>query len=99
MSISQNKGMLSHDESRKIVTRITMTLQKTPLYYSHIPSLNVYLYNIACSFVSIFALSLVVLCRVFFRHVSLEIKGLSALVVALSTGKGPLARVRSHVFL
>ena len=36
MSISQNKGMLSHDESRKIVSRITNTLQKQSFFYSHI---------------------------------------------------------------
>ena len=36
MSISQNKGMLSHDESRKIVSRITKKLQKQSFFYSHI---------------------------------------------------------------
>ena len=51
----------------------------------------------ACSLVSILALLLVVLCRMFFHHVSLEIRGLSALVVAVSTGKRLLTSVRSHV--
>ena len=43
------------------------------------------------------ALLLFVLRRMFFHHVSLEIRGLSALVVAVSTGKGLLTSVRSHV--
>ena len=51
----------------------------------------------ACSLVSMLALLLVVLCRMFFHHVFLESKGSSALVVAMSTGKGLLASVSSHV--
>ena len=41
----------------------------------------------ACSFNSIFALLLVVLRRVFSHHVTLEMRGSVALVVAVSTGK------------
>ena len=51
----------------------------------------------ACSFYSILALLLVVLRRVFSHHVSLEMRGSSALVVAVSTGKRLLTSVRSHV--
>ena len=47
----------------------------------------------------ILALLLVVLCRVFFHHVSLESRGLSALVVAMRTGKRLLTSMRSHVIL
>ena len=47
--------------------------------------------------VPILALLLVVLCRMFFHHVCLEIRGLSALVVAVVTGKWLLTSVRSHV--
>ena len=36
MSISQNKGVLWHDESRKIASRITKTLQKQSIFYFHI---------------------------------------------------------------
>ena len=45
----------------------------------------------------ILALLIVVLCGLFSHHVCLEIRGLSALVVAVSTGKGFLTSVRSHV--
>ena len=51
----------------------------------------------ACSLVSILALLLVVLFRMFFHRVSLEMRGLSALVVALSTGKRLLTSVGSRV--
>ena len=53
--------------------------------------------NSACYLVSILALLLVVLCWMFFHHVSLEIRVLSALVVAVFTGKRLLTGVRSHV--
>ena len=49
------------------------------------------------SLVSINALLLVVICRMFFHHVALENKGSVALVVAVSTGKRLLTSVRSHV--
>ena len=45
----------------------------------------------------ILALLLIVLCRMFFHHVSLEMRGLGAFVVAVITGKGLLTSVRSHV--
>ena len=51
----------------------------------------------ACFLVSILALLLVFLCKMFFRHVSLEMRGCGAIVVALSAGKGLLTSVRSHV--
>ena len=88
MSISQNKGMLSHDESRKIVSRIT----KTIIFLFSYLKMSIFT-NSACSLVSILVLLLVVLCRMFFHHVSLEIWGSSALVVAVSTGKGLLTSV------
>ena len=52
----------------------------------------------ACSFVSILALLLVVLFRMFSHHVSLEARRSVGLVVALSTGKRLLTCVRSVVF-
>ena len=55
--------------------------------------------NSACSLVSILALLLIVLRRMFFHHVSLEIRGYNALVVAVSTGKGLLTSVRPHVLV
>ena len=86
--------MLSHEESRIIVSRITKTLQIASFY----SSLNICLANSPYSLVTILALLLFVLCRMFFHHVSLEIRGLSALVVAVITGKGLLTSVRSQVF-
>ena len=53
--------------------------------------------NSACSLVSILALLLVVLRRMFFHHVCLEVKRSVALVVAVSTGKRLLTSVRSQV--
>ena len=47
----------------------------------------------------ILALLLVVLRRMFSHHVTLEMRGCGALVVAVVTGKRLLASVRSHVFL
>ena len=52
----------------------------------------------ACSLVSILALLLVVLCRMFFHHVSLEMRRCGALVVAVFTGKRLLTSVRSVVY-
>ena len=49
------------------------------------------------SLVSKLAFLLVVPCRMFFHHVSLEARGLSALVVAVFTGKRLLPSVRSPV--
>ena len=94
MSISQNKGMLSHDESRKIVSRITKTIIFL-LSYLEMSTFK----NSACSLVSILVLLLVVLCRMFFHHMSLEIRGLSALIVAMSTGKRLLTSVHSQVLI
>ena len=54
--------------------------------------------NSPCSLVSILALLLVVLCRVFSHHVCLEVRRCAALVVAVSTGKRLLTSVRSHVY-
>ena len=48
---------------------------------------------------SLSLLLLVVLCRMFFHHVSLEIRGLSAPVVAMSTSKRLLTSVRSQVLI
>ena len=53
--------------------------------------------NSTRSLVSILALLLVFLSRMFFRHVSLEMRGCGALVVAVFTGKRLLTSVRSHV--
>ena len=53
--------------------------------------------NSAGSFVSILALLIVVLCRMFSLHVSLEMLGLIALVVAVSTRKRLLPSVRLYV--
>ena len=52
-----------------------------------------------CSFVSTLALLLIVLCRMFSHHVFLEVRRCGALLVAVSTGKGLLTSVRSHVLL
>ena len=41
----KKKGMLSHDESYIIVSRISKTLQITSFNYTHMPSLDVYLYK------------------------------------------------------
>ena len=81
MSISQNKGMLSHDESRKIVSRIKKTFKKHKILL------------LSYSFFRCLPLQIVHV----FHHVSLEIRGLSALVVAVSTGKWLLTSVRSRV--
>ena len=94
LSILQNKGILSHDESRKIVSRIT----KTIIFLFSYLEMSIFT-NSACSLVSILVLLLVVLCRMFFHHVSLEIRGLSALVVAMSTSKRLLTSVRSQVLI
>ena len=53
--------------------------------------------NSAFCLVSILVLLLVVLCRMFSHRMSLEMRGLSALVVAVSTGKRLLTSVRSRV--
>ena len=53
--------------------------------------------NTAGCVVTFLALLIVVLCRMFFHHVSLEISGLSGLVVAVITAKGLLTSVRSRV--
>jgi len=84
--------MLSHDESRKIVSRIT----KTIIFLFSYLEMSIFT-NSACSLVSILVVLLVDLCRMFFHHMSLEIRGLSALVVAMRTGKRLLTSVRSHV--
>ena len=91
--------MRSHEESHIIVSRITKTLQIISFDSSYIPSSNICLANSPYSLVTILALLLFVLCRMFFHHVRLEIRGLSALVVAVSTGKGLLTSVRPHVLV
>ena len=53
--------------------------------------------NTAGCVVSFFALLIVVLCRMFSHHVFLKMLGLSALVVAVITGKRLFSSVRSHV--
>ena len=53
--------------------------------------------NSACYLVSILALLLVVLSRMFSHHVSLEMLGSVGLVVAVIAGKGLLTSVRLHV--
>ena len=53
----------------------------------------------ACSLVSILALLLIVGCRMFLHHVSLEVRRSIALVVAVVTAKRLLASVRSHMLL
>ena len=53
--------------------------------------------NRACCLVSILALLIVPFCGMFFHHVSLERRELSALVVAMSAGKRLLTSVRSRV--
>ena len=49
------------------------------------------------SFASTLALLFIVLCRMFSHHVSLEMLGSVALVVAVITGIRLLASVRPHV--
>ena len=74
-----------------------MLQKKTSFYYSHFPSLDVYLITYsAYSLVSILGLLLVVICRMFFHLVSLEVIKFAALVVAVSTGKRLLTSMRSH---
>ena len=53
--------------------------------------------NSPCSLVSILALLLIVLSRMFSHPVCLEKEGSVALVVAVFTGKRLLPSVRSHV--
>ena len=55
--------------------------------------------NSPCSLVSVFALLLVVPCRMFLHHVFLDVIRSAALVVAMSTGKRLLTSVRPHVLL
>ena len=55
--------------------------------------------NSKCSLVSILALLLVVLSRMFSHHVYLEAIRSAALVFAVCTGKRLLTSVRSHVIL
>ena len=55
--------------------------------------------NGACSLLSTLALLLVVLHRMFFHHVSLEMIRSIAHIVAVFTGKGLLTSVCSHVLL
>ena len=97
MSVSKNKGILSHDENRKIVSRITKTKKKH--HFSVLISLLQMstFTNSACSLVSILALLLVVLCRMFSHHVSIEARRCGALVVAVSTGKRLFTSVRLYV--
>ena len=85
--------MLSHEESRIIVSRITKTLQIASLY----SSLNICLANSPYSLVTILALLLFVFGRMFFHQVYLETRRSGALVVAVFTGKRLLSSVRSHV--
>ena len=69
------------------------------IYLFYKTKVRFHMKKVACSLVSTLALLLVVLCRMFFHHVSLEIRGLSALVVAVSTGKWLLTSVRSRVYV
>ena len=55
--------------------------------------------NTAGCVVAFLALLIVVLCRMFSLHVSLEMLGLIALVVAVITGKRLLPSVRSLVII
>ena len=64
------------------------------IFSSYIPSLNICLANSPYSLVVMLALLLIILFRMFFHHMSLEMRGLSALVVAVSTGKRLLTSVR-----
>ena len=79
--------------------RRKFSLKFTPVYSSNIRSFNFSLANTAGCVVSFLALLIVVLCRMFSHHVCLEIRGLSALEVAVSTGKRLLTSVRSHVYV
>ena len=54
--------------------------------------------NSAASLVSVIALLLFVMCRVFSHRVSLDIIRLIAIVVTVFTGKGLLTSMRSRVF-
>ena len=70
------------------MSRITKSLQKNIILLLSYPVFRLDVYfttNSACSLVSILALLLVVLCRMFFHHVSLESRGLSALIVAVES--------------
>ena len=73
------------------------TIQITSFNSSYTPLLNICLANSPYSLVTILALLLIVLCRMFFHLVFLEMRGLSALIVTVSTAKGLLTSVRSHV--
>ena len=81
--------MLSHDESREIVSRI----KERNTNYS-IVSFLIYLLSVfSSSLFSLLALLLIVLRRMGPHHVSLEMIRSIALVVTFSTGKGLLPSV------
>ena len=69
------------------------------IYLFYKTKVRFHMKKVACSLVSTLALLLVVLCRMFFHHMSLQIRGLSALVVAMSTGKRLLTSVHSQVLI
>ena len=87
-------SLLSDDKSYIMVLGITNTLQITSLYPSYIPFVNVCFCKKS---VSLPARLLVVLCRMFSNHMSLEARRYIALLVAVFTGKGLLTSVRGHV--
>ena len=88
--------MLSHDQRHIVRARI----KKNDILrlFTTLRFLCVCLENIAYSLLSLLPLLLVVLRRMFSHYVYLEIRGLSALVVAVITGKRLLTSVRSHVY-
>ena len=100
MSILQQKktSILSHGESHISVKNYN----KYKLHQITLLTLLLLMFAFACSacsLVSILALLLIVGCRMFLHHVSLEVRRSIALVVAVVTAKKLLASVRSHMLL
>ena len=86
-------GLLLNDECHIIVS-IIKRLQIISICSSYVSSLPMQIVHVL---LSLSLLLLVVLCRMFSHHVFLEARGLSALVLAVFTGKRLLASVRSQV--
>ena len=89
------KGMLSHDESHIIVKKIkNITDNIIPLFsYSFFRFLPFQIAHVLLFLAHL----LVVFCRTFLCHMSLEARRCGAIKVAVFTGKGLLTSVRSNV--
>ena len=86
-----------HDESYMIVSRMKIITMNIFLLFQYSLFKCLPLQKVHGLLSLILALLLVVLCRMFSHHVCLEVRRCGALVVAVSTGKGLLTSVRSHV--